>query len=366
MGEILQLTDQDIPAVAELFLKVFRKSTSKAPSSLVKYFSSIYLENPWYDPAYGSLVCKDREGRTTGFIGAVPRPMVFGTRRITAVVAGNHMVDPELGDPFTAGLLLRKLLSGKQDVTFSDSANEASRRMWEGTDACTMYLYSLRWLRVLRPLMYGISLLRRQQGSRAVAAVANPFARLADAAVAPHTLNRGLAKPSEELRTHELSLEEFYANVTAWTSPFELRPANERSDLEWLLLRASEKTQYGPLFKFAVESSHSVIGHFLFYLRPGGTAEVLQILSRPNHFDVVLRSLFRAVLTLGGIAVIGSSAPSNFMSLSTNRCLLFHRNQSMVVHAKDRTILDAFHRGTAFAGRLESEWWTRLQGDRFE
>lgn len=121
MAGVYPLEKRDIPAVAELFARVYPHARWVSHSECVAYFKQIFFGNPWLDPKLPSWVA--REGsRAVGFIGVVPRPM-----------------------------RLRKALAGPQALTISDGANESSRKMWEALGGLTSTLYSLQWRRLLRP-----------------------------------------------------------------------------------------------------------------------------------------------------------------------------------------------------------------------
>src|SRR6185436_20128785 len=100
-----------------------------------------------------SLVYEDARGRPAGFIGSIPRRMMFQGQPIRVVVATQLMVAPEERG-FAGRNLVRALLSGPQDLTLSDTSNEVARRVWTSLGAANALLYGFAWERVLRPMRH--------------------------------------------------------------------------------------------------------------------------------------------------------------------------------------------------------------------
>ena len=56
MPGVRSFTREDVPIVADLFVKIFRRTEGHAPKELLEYFERIYFHNPWYTEALPSLV----------------------------------------------------------------------------------------------------------------------------------------------------------------------------------------------------------------------------------------------------------------------------------------------------------------------
>ena len=106
----------DIPAVADLFVRVFRPDAKSKPAQVEAYMEEVYFRHPWRDLRIHSLVLGGDPGDVQGFLGVIPRPMVFGGQRIVAAIAGNLMVRPDGGrvPMFAALRLMREFLGGKK------------------------------------------------------------------------------------------------------------------------------------------------------------------------------------------------------------------------------------------------------------
>lgn len=63
--------------------------------------------------------------------------------------SGQLMSDPAVRNRAVGTLLLRRFLAGPQDLTMTDGATEATRRMWRGLGGAVGHLGSITWVRVL-------------------------------------------------------------------------------------------------------------------------------------------------------------------------------------------------------------------------
>jgi hypothetical protein len=105
-----------------------------------------------------SRVFLDAQGDVRGFIGIWPRRMVLRGRTIEAAIAGSMMVDQPDAHPTAGARLLRAYLSGPQELSFSETANDISQRMCEKVGGERLPASSLDWLRVLRPAGFAVAL----------------------------------------------------------------------------------------------------------------------------------------------------------------------------------------------------------------
>ena len=94
MDRIRPLRAEDIPEVAALWLKVFRRKKVSAPEALCAYFHEMFFETPWRNLLLPSLVCT-AGARIVGFLGVLPRAMTFRGAPIRVAVATQLMIDEE-------------------------------------------------------------------------------------------------------------------------------------------------------------------------------------------------------------------------------------------------------------------------------
>ena len=119
MTEIRALESADVPAVAALV-------AARLPGwtyGRELLFESL-LEHPWADPELPSLVAVDESGEVLGFMGAYVRRLRFDDRTLRGVCCSHLVVadDPRVG--LAGTLLLRRMLLGPQDISWTDSATD--------------------------------------------------------------------------------------------------------------------------------------------------------------------------------------------------------------------------------------------------
>src|SRR5262249_27681508 len=121
----------------------------------------------------------------------IPRRFAFRGRDIRAAVSTAFMADREGGGRLAGIELLKQFLSGPQDLSLSDAANDVSRALWEALGGTTALLYSVYWIRVLRPTRYALDLLaRRRRWLTRLNAVMAPWCGFVDAVAARLPPNR--------------------------------------------------------------------------------------------------------------------------------------------------------------------------------
>src|SRR5213596_417530 len=200
MATLRTLAEDDIPAAAALFGRVYPKQRWASQAACEAYFREILFDNPWRDLDLPSWLAEE-DGRIAGFAGVMPRRMLFRGRSIRVAVGCQFMVDPNRRNGLTALQLARAALSGTQDLFIADGANELSRQMWTGLGGTAPLLYNLHWTRPLRPVRFALSLLEERRAlPPALTLPARPLGALADALAArlrPNRLDRedvGLAE----------------------------------------------------------------------------------------------------------------------------------------------------------------------------
>ncbi len=189
-GRIRTLERGDIPQLVALSQKAFPRGERVGADAMTAYFERIFFQNPWVDADLPSLVYEDETGRVGGFVGVVPRRMLFRGEPIRVAVSTQLMVAPRYGGQVGRRLMSR-LFAGPQELNITDDANDAARRLWESLGGECSPIYGLRWTRPLRPCCYAGRRLARGAFGRGVAFAARPLFAAADALVAqPAWLNR--------------------------------------------------------------------------------------------------------------------------------------------------------------------------------
>ncbi len=321
------------------------------------------FDNPWCDLELPSWVAEEN-GRVSGFYAVMPRRMLLHGRPIRVAVGCQFMVDPDKSDSLMALKLAKACLSGPQDLTLADGANDRARRMWIGIGGTASLLYSLQWTRPLRPAGYVLSLLQERAGFPApLALAARPLGMLADAVAARLRPNRFLREETE-LAEDALDPGAMVAHLPDVLDGNALQPVYDARSLAWLLDQAARKTRHGKLRARAVrDGKRRLIGWYLYYAQAGRVSEVLQIAARHGSFDRVLQRLLVDAWRRGAAAVRGRVDPRFVQELSDRHCWSRWGGTWTLVHSRHADIIAAIHQGDAFLSRLEGEWWLRFHGD---
>src|SRR5712691_5796264 len=184
MATIRVFAEDDLPGAAALFARVYPEYRWSSQAACESYFREMLFGNPWCDLRLPSWVAEEG-GRLSGFYAVMPRPMLLRGRPIRVAVGCQMIVDPDQRHSLTALQLAKACLSGPQDLTLADGANDRSRRMWIGIGGTAPLLYSLHWTRPLRPARYVLSLLEGLSAfPPALTLAARPLAALGDAGAA--------------------------------------------------------------------------------------------------------------------------------------------------------------------------------------
>jgi hypothetical protein len=192
-----------------------------------------------------------------------------------------------------------------------------------------------------------------------------PLGLLIDRLVGKVWLNKDFSAALLESLDGPMNPDEIPELLSRWNQDKALRPDYDRRGFEWILEMARQKEQFGEFVKHTVLNGSTVIGWYMFYARPLGVAEVLQVVAKPGSFEQVFRHLCSRALQHGSVALEGLVDPAVLRDLEKNKCLLFERNLTTIAHSENPEILNSMFRGEAFLTRLDAEWWTRLQGDSF-
>jgi hypothetical protein len=357
MAGVRPLATGDLPAVAQLFSRVYSPKPQVSHGEREAYFHRVFFANPWADPQLPCWVAMEG-ARAVGFIGVMPRPMRLRGRALQAAVLTQLMVEQEKRHGVIAAQLLRKALAGPQALTISDGANETSRKMWEALGGLTSTLYSLQWRRLLRPAQSTLQRVTSAHG-RAAALLATPVAVLADAYAAYH---RELRRPSRLVEA-PLDAAALLDALASLERRFALSPQYDLASLEWLLAEARAKRRHGELqARLLREPNGSIAGWYLYYAN-SATSKVLQVHAREGAERPVLDHLFQHAWRRGAAAIEGRMEPRLARFLGERHCLFHSTSAYALIHARDADLLGTLSRGDAFFSRLEGEWWMRFVGE---
>lgn len=349
-GRVRPLSEDDLPQMTRLYERVFGRNLEGSADSL----RQLFFEQPWHDASLPSLGYQSETGQIVGCLGVMPRHMTFRGRPVRVAVGHHFAVDPSSRNTLAGFELARHFYAGPQDVTLAEG-NEFSRQMCQFFGGSVSVLYSLCWTRPLRLAQYALMLLKNRGLPDAAALTLRPLCRSFDSRL-PHP--NSLIKTSAVL-ADDLDPVTMLACLSTFTNGRSLQPVYDLPSLTWLMKMLAQKRHRGLLNKVVVRTrSGRPLGWYLYYLVPRGVAEVVQVGGPEESIREVLEHLFHHAWERGAVAVTGAMDPSLSRALFESHCV-FHRpdNCWMLVHSRDRRILNAIQAGDAFLTRLEGEWW---------
>ena len=351
-GRIRPFTRADIPAVVAIRQQAFRHTVRGAPEELAALFARTFLDSPWREVDVPSLVHLDESGAVNGFVGMVPRRMRFEGKLLRVACPTQLMVRP--GSAAGAGLrLVRAVFDGPQDLTISDAANDAARRLWERAGGHTAHLFSLQWALPLRPARYALGRLGHTRTGRALTWLLRPACNLIDLRRAEPPPARGGPLTTERFdpTRHVELLNEIAA---AWP----LRPEYESAGLTWLLEETARKPDQGPLEAHLVRDQFGHgIGWFIYFANRGGVGEVVQVVARPGEQAKIL-ALLEGHARAAGLLALAGRKERGLADVFAARGVSFTRTGPwFLTHARDPRLYATVLHGEGLLSRLEGEWW---------
>lgn len=361
-GTVRDFQHGDIEAVARLFQKTFRESKTQS-SSLVAYLEEAFFDHPWTEPDIRSKVFVEGDGRVSGFLGVFPSRLEFDGRPLRAAFASSLMVENRKENPLAGARLVRSFLSGPQDVSLTETANQTAIGMWQKAGYPLDPGYSMNWLRVLRPTSMGVQLLERHFGP---ARLLRPFGRLTDRITS--LVKRSSFHPAYngKLTFRDVTPDVFGEAMLALKDFYPLRPRWDAESLRWFLRQAEQKLNFGyPEWRVGYAADNRPLAAYAYFTEPGGIGWVLQALAAPAMTGDLVDDLFTHAYGFGCAGLRGAAHPWLIPALMTRRTFFYSRS-FYVAHARDKALLEPVRSGQALISGLAGEGWTRLIGDRFD
>ncbi|MDQ3709196.1 MAG: hypothetical protein M3387_07830, partial [Actinomycetota bacterium] len=339
------------------------------------FFERTLLDQPWADPELPSLVGV-QEGEVVAFLGSHVRRLSLNGRPGRLACSGQLVVDPGARNRAMGAFLLKRYMSGAQDVTITDGATDTVRAIWERLGGETAYLRGIEWVRVLRPwgtVRAAVARRRIPHGAgRPGSSITGqldrmtlPAARLAlEIASSGRGARRGrmgvrgsAGSRPQPVATEPLSPRDLVDHVGALAEGLHLHVPYDETFADWLLNEVGRVEERGRLVARTVRDRRGVAGWFVYFLQPGGLSPVLQIgASDEPSAGTVLDALIDDAREGGAAAVHGRVEPLLLGPLRSRRTLLRNTGGALV-HARDPAVHAAAVSRHALLTRLEGEWW---------
>jgi hypothetical protein len=352
---------EDLPQVAGLFERVMRSGGRTPPPRLATYFERTLLDQPWADPEIPSLVYEADDGRILGFLGAHVRRLRFDGRAIRMACPGQLVSDPGRRHHAAGALLMRKFLSGAQNLTVAEGTTTV-RRMFESLGGVALQSPSINWARPLSPARaLGNELLARSRRRR-LRATARPVFAAAD--LGATRFFSALRIPEPPTQGEALTPSALIEHLPLIHEGTRVMPDYNEAFLRWLFAEMAFVRTRGPLVGRLVRDQDRVLGWYVTYMPRGGVGQVMQVAAAGKDLDAVIDHLFHHAWRSGTIALEGRLEPKLFEPLSGRPCLLRYGSR-VLAHCREPELLEAVTLGQAFLTRMDGEWWMGHQREPF-
>jgi hypothetical protein len=359
-GAARLMTPADVPAVARLFLKIFRGIDQQAGPDIEQYLRALALGSPSYSETMGTRVYQQQDGRIRSALLAVPMRFIACGNIVAGRLLGVFMTDANKEAVGAAELILALRPRGSE-FSFCDSASPTSCRHLLAISGKPITVQNLEWSRSFRPLGALVGRLAERllgRGDPGLAALARPVDAL---------LRRLFGENDERPvwpAVTEMPVPAFLEHAPRLIAHYAVRPLWSEDELSWLVSLAAQNTRLGVFTIRAVEDrAGAVIGSFVYYAAPGRTAHVLNVLSLPGRETAVLEAMFRHLDRTGHLEARGRAQAALMGGLALQRWLVFRHKAFAVALTRTPEVIEAVARGDVYVGGLAGEDWSRLMND---
>ncbi len=351
----------DIEEIAALYERVARSGTNVVPQGLAEQFARYVFDHPWADAELPSLVFETARDGIVGFIGSHVRHVRVGGERIRAVCSGQLVSDRDRANPTVGPLLLRALIGGDQDLTFTDGASPLVRDIWCRFGGAVLYPESLSWVRVLRPSAAASHRLLARYNSDRLRTASRPVMSMLDRGAEHWTkpsppseqLRSSILHPGDYVQLYQRLCNDFGRVEVDWDTPF----------VDWLMEELRHLPSRGELVCKAFHRSGKPVGYYVALVEKAKVARLLELTALPADVGVVLDHLLEDVWSAGASALQGRLEPSLFEPVARRGSLIVP-SERVLFHAKQAELLAEVrhhHRISRFAG----EWWMGHHTEQF-
>lgn len=353
----------DLDEVCRLFLRVFRNSHAAPSADLIAYWRSLYFGAPAYSPRNGCVVHRDSTGRIDAAVASFPMEIVACGRILPGRLVAAFMAEGSEEEPHPGGRIGMNFRARTQDFTFSDTAIPITADMSRAGGGVVLIPQSLEWLTVFRPLGHVAAALTRRLPHLeriALTRLVVPFDALLTRILRRRPPSAGALGERPATRA------EFLAVAPEMVAHYAIHPRWSPEELGWILDRAAENRQYGPLdLRVYVDRHGDIVGAFAGYVEPDQPAVVLNILARPGREAEVVPAVLAGLAARRCISARGMCLPRQIEEFFRIPRVVFRHRAHTHVLTKHADVREALARGDAYMGGLAGESWSRLVTDRF-
>jgi hypothetical protein len=279
---------------------------------------------------------------------------------LRAVCASHLVVSDDQRAGVQGALLLRRLLSGPQDLTFTDSATDRVLQMWERFGGHLDHARCYDFMIVLRPVRWLGAVARASARRRVVGSGLAPVGALPIQAAGPRLLRLAShdlpwPDPSPDVEGRPASAATLVEHLPTITPEVRLRVDYDQEYLGFQL--ALIERSAGSLVCRIVTRSDTPIGCYAYVPQRAGTARLLFLASSAADADAVLGELVEHARGAGASVLAGRAEPHLHEPLR-RRLAVFGAAGRAMIHAREPEISALLATSSSLLTHLDGEWWT--------
>lgn len=316
------------------------------------------------------MVYVDDDDNVVGFIGLTNVNISYQDKIYSASIGGALMVEDHEQHPLRGARLVRQVVRGPQQILITETANNISVGMWESLKGVQLTEYSIDWLRIIRPLGFVQSTLAERFG---FLRFLSPLTRVTDnwrrKKMPPQALRwSGVPEnwqAAQATTVVPIGKEEFSILFASFADNFAARPSWQDGQFAACLDDAMIKPVFGDVHMGKVQGkTGKTIGIFIYHLKPGGTARVLQLMAAPKAHGLVIDAVINDAAVAGAVAIRGRVQPALLQAMLGKRIAFTHLASTMIL-SREPDILQAAQAGEMLLNGFVGEHWSRLSGNDF-
>lgn len=352
MTAIRALEQQDLPAVASLVrahLRGWRRDQHVLATNLI--------EHPWASEPLRTLVAVSDDGQIIGSIGAQERRLLFDGSELRGVCVSHLVVDPAHRAGASGALLVRRLLSGDQDLTWTDSGTEGVVRIWRAFGAHVDHSRTCDWMLVLRPARWLSRIaVRAARGADDLGRRSIPVGALPAQALGRRLVSRAFPELPPDVSGEQAEPAAIAESLPAITRGVRLRLVYDQPYLDYLFAYLDSLT--GPVVRRLVRRAGAPIGWYAYLARPA-IGRVICVAANVREIDAVVADLVGDAHQRG-VAVLAGRLEPHLDEPLRRRLAVVGFAQRPLIHARDPAILAALASSASLLTEIDlidSEWW---------
>lgn len=356
LTSIRPFTRADLPAVTALMEERFTAWTHGE-----SFLAQTLLDYPWADPELPSYVAVDEQEEVVGFVGVQVRRLRLDDRPLRGVCSSHLVAATDRPAGLAGAILLREVLSGPQDFTWTDSATDTVLHLWQSMGGVVDYPRCCDWMLVLRPVRWTGAIakmgVQRRAGGRmrAVASGLMPVGAFPVQAAGPRLVRRGSPHPAPNVDSETATPASIVAQLPITTRDARLWVDHDEPYLDQLLGLIESST--APVVRRIVRRRGEPIGWYAYLRQPGGVGRVLHVAAPPTHLDAVFGELVEYARANGTSMLAGRADPHLHEPLRRRLAVLGFAGR-MLIHTRDPEIRSALATSSSLLTHLDGEWFT--------